>query len=332
MKHLFVINPHSFAQTGYKHILNDINECFANSGETDYEIRVSRYPRDAVAVVHNFIKCVPKDETVRIYAVGGDGILFDCLNGMVDFPNAELTTVPYGSANDFARIFGEKAYLDFRDLKKLIAASSRPIDIINCGTNYALLAINIGLVGETVYTANKILRKKSSAKIRRYTSNIYSLAAVKTILNYTILNQQYTIEMDDKDVSGNYSNIHIANSACDGGSFVPQPYAKPDDGLLDIIFIHPTGRLSTIMKVIDRNNGYFEKHDVFEYKKCRKINIKSDKPLCIQMDGEAYYAKEFDVKIVPNGIKIFAPENLEFADYSHRAYSKKHEEGSENEN
>jgi len=321
MKHLFVINPHSFGNKGFQHILDDIDLCFANR---EVEVRVSRYPRDAVAVVNNYIKSVSAEETVRIYAVGGDGILFDCLNGMIGFPNAELTSVPYGSAEDFVRVFGAKANLEFRDLKKLSVAPSREMDVINCGTNYALLAVSVGLVGKTVYDANQILRKNSSAWSRRYTSAVYSLTAARAAIATDVLTQAYTVEMDGTDISGVYSNIHIANTACDGGSFVPSPYSVPNDGILDVTFIHPSGVISTLTKIIDRNNGKFEKHpNVFEYKKCRKINIKSDEPLCIQMDGEAYYAKEFNIEIIPNGVKVFAPENLDIVDYSYMAYSKK---------
>jgi diacylglycerol kinase family enzyme len=325
MKHLFIINPHSFGKGSFSHVLEDIDRCFFDNRDDDYNVRISRYPRDAVAIVHNYISNASKDDTVRVYAVGGDGILFDCLNGMVGFPNAELTSVPYGGGgtNDFIRIFGENTDAQFRDLKKLSVAPSRYIDIINCGTNYALLSVNVGLIGKTVYTANKILRKKSSNNVRRHTSNIYNIAGIKAILYSGVLNQHYGIKMDDTDIRSKYANIHIANIACDGGKFVPCPYAMPNDGILDIIFLHPAGKLSTITKIADRNNGHFEKHDIFEYKKCRKISFKSDEPLCVHMDGEAFHAKELNVEIIPNGIKIFVPENLSFENYSYRAYSKK---------
>jgi len=288
----------------------------------EYKIYISRHSRDAVAAVHRYLISVPSDETVRVYAVGGDGILFDCLNGMVDFPNAELTSVPYGSANDFVRAFGEDAKMAFRDIKKLSFAPSRPMDIIRCGASYALLAVNIGLVGKTVINANEILRHGGKDWIRSHTSKIYSLCGARTIMDKEILHQHYTIFVDGKDMSGNYCNIHIANTACDGGEFVPSPYSIPDDGELEAIFMRSRSRLDTLKIIGDRNNGRFGKHKFFESCKCKTMEIYSDTPLCAQMDGESFYARELKIEIVPNGVKIFAPEEMKFTDYSYRAYSK----------
>jgi len=107
MRHFFVINPHSFKayEKDMIQVLTEIESSFSGKDSDEFNTHISRYPRDAIAVVHRFIASCPGDETVRIYAVGGDGILFECLNGMVDFPNAELTSVPYGNANDFQLFF-----------------------------------------------------------------------------------------------------------------------------------------------------------------------------------------------------------------------------------
>jgi len=301
----------------------DLENCFSVGRRTEYKIYTSRHPRDAIAAVDRYLLSVPSDETVRVYAVGGDGILFDCLNGMVDFPNAELTSVPYGSANDFVRSFGDDAVPAFRDIKSLSVAPARPMDIIKCGTNYALLAVNIGFIGLTVMNANTILRGDYARWVSRYTSQIYSLAAFKAMINSEILRQYYTILMDGIDISGNYANIHIANVACDGGTYVPVPYAIPDDGELDTIFIRACNRTKVLTAIGDRNNGKFEKHNVFKYDRCKTMDIKSEAPLCLQLDGEALFAKEITVEIVPSGVKVFAPEKMGFKDYSYRAYKRK---------
>jgi diacylglycerol kinase family enzyme len=321
--HFFVINPHSFRTLkSIKRILTDLESCFSVGRRTEYKIYISRYSRDAIAAVHRYLVSVPADEIVRVYAVGGDGILFDCLNGMVDFPNAELTSVPYGSANDFVRAFGENAYKAFRDLKKLTSAPSMPMDIIHCGTNYALLAVNIGIVGKTLIIANEFLRKSSSILVHRHVSNVYSFSAIKAIMDRKLVSQHYDVHMDGADISGHYGNIQIANTACDGGKYTPSPYAIPNDGWLDAIFIKSKNRLDAARVVLARNNGQFEKYKMCSYSRCREINVKSETPLCIQMDGEAMYAREISVKIIPNGIKIFAPEGIGFVDYSHKAYKK----------
>jgi len=286
----------------------------------DYRTYVSRRPRDAVAAVNRYLKSVPSNETVRVYAVGGDGILFDCLNGMVHFKNAELTSVPYGIANDFVRAFGDGAKQAFRDIKKLSQAPSRYIDIIHCGANYGLIEVNVGLVGLTMIKANEILRFGNKNRLRKYTPAIYNISAVKALFASDVIKQNYSIMIDGNDMSGKYCNIHIANNACDGGSFVPSPYAIPNDGQLDAIFLKSCKRLEMIPMIKSRNNGQFEKYDAFVYKRCREVDIASDVPLCIQIDGESFYSKEIKLKIIPDGIKVFAPEGLDLVDFSHLAY------------
>jgi diacylglycerol kinase family enzyme/HPt (histidine-containing phosphotransfer) domain-containing protein len=321
MKHFFVINPHSFRTLAdMKQILIDLENCFPARQRTEYKIYISRYPRDALGAVYRYLEFVRPDETVRVYAVGGDGILFDCLNGMVTFPNAELTGVPYGIANDFVKSFGENAAPAFRDIKNLISAPSRPVDIIHCGTNYALIEVNVGLIGKTLIESNETLRKKSESRIRSYAPEVYILNALKALGNAELMNQYYTITVDGEDVSGNYSNIHIANIAWNGGVYLPNPYALPNDGELNTIFMHSSKNINIIRSISDRNKGHFEKHKIFEHKKCRTMDIKSELPLCIEMDGESFYASEMQLKIIPDGIKFFAPEGMEFVDYSHRAY------------
>jgi diacylglycerol kinase family enzyme len=324
MRHFFVINPHSFRTlAGLKRILMDVENCFTVERRMEYKIYISRRPRDAVAAVYRYLNAAPKSETVRIYAVGGDGILFDCLNGMAMFDNAELTSVPYGSANDFVRTFGEDAMSAFRNISNLSTAPAQAVDIIRCGANYAMIEVNIGFVGKTVITANNFMRGNIPPWVRSFTPYIYTLSGVRTINENEVLRQKYTVDMDGEDFSGNYCNIHIANVPCDGGAFVPSPYAKPDDGELDVIYIESRPKFDIIKAIGARNKGHFEKYDFFTYRKCRKMHVESDAPLCVAMDGEALYAREVSLEIIPKGIKFFAPEGMAFADYSHRAYKRK---------
>jgi diacylglycerol kinase family enzyme len=266
---------------------------------------------------------VPSDETVRVYAVGGDGILFDCLNGMVKFPNAELTSVPYGNANDFVRAFGEDAAPSFRNIKKLSAAPSRPVDIIHFGNNYALNEANIGVIGLTMTYANAILRRANDKTIRSFIPYVYKLAELRATMKKEVLHQKYTIFLDGEDFSGGYGNIHFANGPCNGGTGLPSPYASPDDGLFDVIFSRMNSMMQVLRTLRDMQAGRFERHDkYFLRKQCRIVEVYSDLPLCVELDGEAFFTQEIKMEIIPGGIKFFAPEGMSFADYSQRAYSK----------
>ncbi|MCL2069477.1 MAG: hypothetical protein FWH19_00640 [Treponema sp.] len=299
-------------------IIDEIDNAF--SSDVDYRIYLSRYPREAIAAVHRYISNCPNDQIVRIYAVGGDGILFDCLNGMVDFPNAELTSVPYGNDNDFIRVFGENVYNRFRDVKALSAAPSRPIDIINCGSNYSMIETQIGFTGQAVILAREMFKRIPKKLLRKNVSHAYTICALRALFNNEIMRQRYTILLDGEDLSGNYCHIQISNSALNGGTMVPVPYAKPDDGLLDVVFANTTRKTDIMRTIGDYCNGLFEKHKIYFHKRCRTLEVKSDAVMSVEMDGEGFYARELKLEIIPGGIKFFAPEDLGIVDYSGRAY------------
>ncbi|MDR3000417.1 MAG: hypothetical protein LBU89_04045 [Fibromonadaceae bacterium] len=328
MKHFFVINPHSFRLSNdLSKVIQECESCFA-CGSTDYRIYISRYPRDAIAAVHRYLTEASPKETVRIYAVGGDGILFDCLNGMVHFPNAELTNIPYGGTNDFIRVFGENAKLAFRNVKTLVSAPAQYVDIIHCGQNYALIEVNVGLVAQAVIYANFLFRNPWTKWTRYFAGFVYSLSATFALLkNDEVLQQPYTATLDGEDISGKYCEIHVANSAFDGGVHIPMPYALPNDGFLDLTLVDAMSRLNSILTIKDRNKGHFEKHKAFHHRKCQSLELKSEVPLRVQMDGESFYAQEFKLKIVPNGIKFIAPEGMRPVDNSHFAYRKTAKKG-----
>ena len=100
------------------------------------------------------------------------------------------------------------------------------------------------------------------------------------------------------------------------------PYARPISGFLDLILLNTHRKRDIIRLMGDYYKGHYEKHDTFKYKRCKKIEIKSDSVMSIQMDGEAFHAKELTLEIIPGGINFFAPKELEIVDYSYKAYKR----------
>ena len=322
MKHFLVINPLSFrSQEGLNKIISEINNTFS---AMQFKIHISRFSRDAIAAVHRYISGCPDDEIVRIYAIGGDGILFDCLNGMQDFSNAELTSVPYGTNNDFILAFGENVNGSmtkrFRDLKTLSSSPSRPVDIINCGSNYAMLEVNIGIIGQMLINKEKIFSKIPEKILRKNVGLTYSLAAALALFNREVLNQHYTILMDGEDLSGSYYHIKLANCACNAGSFTPNPYARPDSGYMEVTLASTTSKMKIIRTMGDYNKGHSEKHNFFIHKRCRKLEVKSDRAMSVMIDDESFFIEDIKLELKPAAIKFFAPKDLDIVDYSYKAY------------
>jgi diacylglycerol kinase family enzyme len=315
MQHLFVINPKSFnTSTEWRTFLLSVENCFSTGKREEYKIYISRYPRDAIAAVHRYISNISREETVRVYAVGGDGILFDCLNGLFGFPNAELASVPYGNANDFLRSFGNTNVKRFRNIKVLSHSPTILTDVVRCGNSYSIVNAAIGLeacaVGQ-VYKTSALMGNISLAK--KYVPLMYKLGGIQSIFNKSKRLQYYNLNIDGKDYSGEYVNISVGNVFGNGGANSPNPYAIPNDGELNVIIIKSLSALKALKLFPCYTQGRFEENiENFIHITCKKIFCTSDRILNIILDGESFVSNKFDMEIIPNAIKIVAPENLHY--------------------
>ena len=127
MKHIFVINPAAGQGKALDFIRPKIEE-ICKKEALDYEIYVTEKKGDGIEYVENKAK---SGEEIRFYACGGDGTLYDVVNGAFGYKNAQVAVIPLGSGNDFIRLFGTKE--DFLNLEDQINGVPVEFDVIKCG-------------------------------------------------------------------------------------------------------------------------------------------------------------------------------------------------------
>jgi len=312
IKHLFIINPKSFwKKSKQNQVVVRIHEFFREKENTEYEIFVSRFPRDAVGYIPFFAKNLPESTTLRVYAVGGDGILFDCLNGIVGLENIELAAIPYGFTNNFIQGFNKNERLLFKMLSRQYDAPSVPMDIMRCGKIYALNYCVTGIEAETIHNAEEMRRQMAKGHSlsqwlgRRLYTQFYFAGALAAFNDKRLLQQHYEVEVDGERSADVYQGFAIFNSPYYGGNMHPINNAMPNDGILDMLLIRNLGLFSTGTAFPLYTRGYyklFPRH--FAMKQGKKISIRSDEVLRISMDGEIFYEPEIDVEIMPAAIKF----------------------------
>lgn len=315
MRHFIVINPKSFINiSDIKEFLLATENCFSSGKREEYRIYISRYPRDAIAAVHRYVSTVTDHEPVRIYAVGGDGILFDCLNGMAEFPNAELASVPYGNSNDFLRAFGEGTPKLFRNMKLLSQAPTVWTDIYQCNTTYGINNGSLGLEASAILNMQHMAGLfGKNALLRRMIPALYKIGAAQSLLKKQDRSQLYEITIDGQDYSGEYPVINIGNTYCNGGSNSPSPYAIPNDGLLNILMVKTGSALKLIHQIQEYTKGDFELHaDDYIHVTCKELHAKSDTLIRVAVDGEPFYTSEVHARILPHAIKVVALPGLTY--------------------
>ena len=322
MKHIFVIDSNSFLDQPWEmdNIFKEIEEYFGAQNNPDYFIVISKYRRDAIVLIQKQMDKTKDMDIVRVYAIGGDEIMFDCLNGIAGLPDIELAIMPSqeGICN-FLRNFGpEKAAL-FQNIKSLIQAPVIPTDIINLGRLYGINACIIGFASAVPFKNEELANKIGSdiSKLFIFKRMISNLSNLFTALNKRIIAQYYNIMIDDRDYSGNYALINVANGPYYNNARITVKEAAPDDGLLDIALFKSAGffRNMRIMKKYSRGKT-LSNYSI--HLRAKKITIKSDELIWIQLDGEFFQDNQLAIEVVPGAMPIAAVNNLTYANSGSR--------------
>jgi diacylglycerol kinase family enzyme len=323
--YVFIINPISFrTKSSLEDFISKVDLFFNNTFFNHY-IYISKYPRDSISYIRKLYDSFPGFTKFRIYAVGGDGILFDCLNGIAGLSNIELGSFPYGNTNDFIRAFGEGLNEEFQDISNQFNGLSLPTDIIDCGNMYALNSCTIGMESYAVHRSVELQENFKQIKpffplsVGNFIYNIlYYIGGVLSINNKEIINQNYEILIDNEDLSGNYAIINIANGPCYGGNMTGAIAALPNDGYLDIILFKSTGIINFINKGFNYIYGkYYKYPDLISYYRAKSVSIRSKKPLLLQLDGEVFIDTNIKINIIPNAINFISVRDLTYKPRGH---------------
>ena len=157
MKHIFIVNKISgkgqnMALMGY---LKDVLLALG----VDHEIRLTQYPRHAKAIAKEYVDI----EDVVLYSMGGDGTLYEVINGM-DL-RQPLGVIPTGSGNDFYRIFDNKEVYDIKEiLDRTIKADTRSIDLGSFDDTRFINTLSIGIDAKINEDASYLIRKSLITK------------------------------------------------------------------------------------------------------------------------------------------------------------------------
>jgi len=312
MKHVFVFDPKAFFNQQWKmdNILDGIGQFFRTQDNPDFSIQFSRYRRHAIGIIQEEVEKAKPGDTVRIYAIGGEEILFDCLNGVAHFPNTQLAIVPHGESSDFLKIFGEENFETFKDIPSLVNSEALPTDAIRWGVNYALNSCYIGM--------NSIISKKIKDMKSIFNKGIFfvfskissSLNRVLTAFDSKAVRRQYNITIDDKDYSGQYSLIHVANSPYYAGKMTGATEASPDDGFLDITLIKSSHPLKTLSSISRYSRGKRPKNCVFA--QAKKMTVQASGHMWIQVDNEYIQDTSISFAVVHHAVQIVAVNKLTY--------------------
>ncbi|MDY6062251.1 MAG: diacylglycerol kinase family lipid kinase [Erysipelotrichaceae bacterium] len=298
MKWIFVVNITSGQGKSVKEI-NTIHRVMQQAN-LEYEIIKTEYPGHASAITKTF----SKEDDVCIVSVGGDGTIFEVVNGLNE--DVPMAILPTGSGNDFFRMIGDQNHPTEELLNDLLDSYETRIDLCHArrdNKDYKFInCTSLGFDADINADAVKIIKNTTIHK-----NNAYNIGIIKNLLFRK--NKEYLIEIDGQKTTINTMLITIMNGKYYGNGFNPTPMADCQDGYLDICHIDYLS-IPKILKFIPLyKNGRHLKLKAIHFKKCKHFKLISKNKSSLESDGENYECFKLEIEVLEKALRLRVPKN-----------------------
>lgn len=293
MYYIFVVN----GREDKKFIMDELTPQLKDV-KIKYEIYRTTSEGDATRFVRIYCDFHPEDE-VCFVACGGTGTFSEVVNGVVGAVNKRVALLAYGSGNNFTLHFPER---NFRSLKDLLEGDTLLSDVIKCNNDYSINVINLGFDSMAAhYGAKYILEGKDKPYLR---------GTVRSILFNRFNN--YRIIVDGECLTrGTTMFCTIANASHYGQNYKCAPYAKMDDGHMDV----EVNRSTTILTFVLMYRHFKDGHHVenafcrrrMKFRDARHVDISSKSLIYLCVDGEIVASRHFEIDLIDKAVTIQLP-------------------------
>lgn len=248
------------------------------------------YHRHATLIAQN----LAEQSLSRLAVFGGDGTLNEVVNGIISNdrlinPNLKIVYIGAGSSCDFLKMFTAQ----LNPVERLTANTVRHVDVVKlkCHTEddqpvirYLVANSSIGIISRSIelFNRNTLVQRQ----LKRWNIDLAALyAGIQNILTFDYFKAHLTI--DDCSFAADLKNISVLKSPYFGGGMHYAVAARPDDGLLHIVWIKrcSVGRTSLLLPAL--YNGTILTKAEASYQITRRLVIDRVRPpLRIETDGE----------------------------------------------
>ncbi|HEX4562759.1 MAG TPA: diacylglycerol kinase family protein [Gemmatimonadales bacterium] len=213
----------------------------------------------------------------RVIAVGGDGIVHEVANGLLDAGSgAALGVVPAGSGNDFAKLLGVYRHSPEQAVRRLVTATVRRFDAGRVSGEYFVNTLGFGFGPEVVRIRDGMPGLKGFLS--------YLVPVLKAFAGF--VPPVLEIRAGELIERGPVMMVEVCNGTTAGGSYRFAPDADPADGALDLCVIQRVGLARFLMALPKVMKGTHGKMREVRLTRAREITIRSEQPLVMHLDGE----------------------------------------------
>jgi len=276
-------------------------EAYLNDRNLEFEIKLTTHSGHAVEIAEN----ADLNEYDAVIASGGDGTLFEVLNGYyknTSCQNDPSTKPPIGLIpNGTGNAFMKELNLVKSDWQKaidiIVLNKSRAVDVgrfvTQNQTYYFLNIVGMGFVSEVAQAAIPLKWMGNAA---------YTAATLLKLINLKAQKMQIEVDGDLLEREGVFAEV--ANTTYTGTDFLIAPKAKLDDGLLDLVLLNKISRLKLLRVFTSIYDGSHIDYPEIEYIQAKKIKITEEKPTKLIPDGEVLGETPVEFECLKEGVRF----------------------------
>jgi diacylglycerol kinase (ATP) len=235
-----------------------------------------------------------------VIAAGGDGTLGEIACGLAG-SEIPICLIPCGTVNVMAYELGIPDSIEEACLLAL-KGKARTIDAGLINNRPFLLAAGAGFDAELI--ARTSLRWK-----RRIGRLAYWHAGVAQLMKARPCRMQVLIEGEEAGGEAEYYQALVCNTAHYAGRYRLSPFAKLDDGLLDLYLVHARGRWNLIRSLLAFATQRAFCGPGIDYRQVRSLEIRSERAVMTEIDGDLFGTTPVSIRIQPAAIRIVAGDN-----------------------
>ena len=292
MKKIKIIANPSSGREGAVEIINKLLVPFASKG-TSILLNFTQEAGDA----HKF--AATDDGEDCIISMGGDGTVNEVVSGLYDAKrDTPLAIYPAGTVNDFAESMGiPKDPYDFYTM--VVYGKKSAVDIGLCGDSAFINVCAVGAFSEIGYSVPD--EAKSAVGRLAYYAEGFRMFRERDFLKSGF---DVHIDCDGEIIDTKAMIVMVSNSNSVGGFSKISPKADVKDGLLELAVIEEMSMTKLFELFRTVGLGKHIDHDHFIYRHGKKITLRADKPMHVDIDGEKGPCLPQTIQVVPGAVQL----------------------------
>lgn len=289
---IVVANPTSGSYTQHAQQLED-DIAFLQEQGWKVALKLTEAAGDATRLARE----AAEEQCDVVIAAGGDGTINEIIQGLAGTETA-LGVLPLGTVNVWAR----EMQIPFDDAgarEVLVQGKTRIVDLGRMNERYFLLMAGIGLDGEVTHAVEK-------KTLKRFGVIGYLLASIWYGTGYPGFRAY--VRFGGRRVRTNALQIVIGNTQLYGGAMKVTWQAKCDDGLLDLCIVRARNLAGRLLVITDFLLRKKQKRQGIDYETCDSIEVRTRKPVAVQLDGDPAGFTPATFRCIPNALKVIVPQ------------------------